>query len=121
MALKLILFGMENTGSYCNPMKLFCVKNKLDLVIANAYDVCRSKGMQRAKSDSIDSFVVAQYLRKNLPIAKLYIPDRKAVELLKKLQSARSLLVKMKTQLSNHMGEAKDFLTLKTIKYLKRI
>ena len=56
----LILFGMENTGSYCNPMKLFCVKNKLDVVVANAYDVCRSKGMQPAKSDSIDAFVVAQ-------------------------------------------------------------
>ena len=35
----LILFGMENTESYCNPMKLFCVKNKLDLVVANAFDV----------------------------------------------------------------------------------
>ena len=29
----LILFGMENTGSYCNPMKLFCLKNKLDVVV----------------------------------------------------------------------------------------
>ena len=112
---------MENTGSYCNPMKLFCLKNKLDVVVANAYDVGPSKGMQRTKSDSIDAFVVAQYLRKNLPITKLYVPDSKAVEYLKKLQSARSLLVKMKTQLSNHLGEAKDFLTLKTTKYLKRI
>ena len=79
---------MENTGSYCNPMKLFCLKNKLDVVVANAFDVCRSKGMQPAKSDSIDAFVVAQYLRKNLPLTKLYVPDSKAVELLKKLQSA---------------------------------
>jgi transposase len=116
----LILFGMENTGSYCNPIKLFCVKNKFDLVVANAYDVCRSKGMQRAKSDSVDSFVVAQYLRKNLPTVKLYVPDRKAVELLKKLQSARSLLVKMKTQLSNHMGEAKSFFDIKDYKILEK-
>lgn len=116
----LILFGMENTGSYCNPMKLFCANNKLDLVVANAYDVCRSKGMQRTKSDSVDSFVVAQYLRKNLPTVKLYIPGRKAIELLKKLQSARSLLVKMKTQLSNHMGEAKDFFDIKDYKILEK-
>jgi len=116
----LILFGMENTGSYCNPMKLFCVKNKLDVVVANAYDVCRSKGMQRTKSDSIDAFVVAQYLRKNLPLTKLYVPDRKSVELLKKLQSARSLLVKMKTQLSNHLGEAKDFFDPKDYKILEK-
>ena len=111
---------MENTGSYCNPMKLFCVKNKLDVVVANAYDVCRSKGMQPAKSDSIDAFVVAQYLRKNLPLTKLYVPDRKSVELLKKLQSARSLLVKMKTQLSNHLGEAKDFFDPKDYKILEK-
>ncbi len=116
----LILFGMENTGLYCNPMKLFCVKNKVDLVVANAYDVSRSKGMQRTKSDSVDAFVVAQYLRRTQPTAKLYIPDSKAVELLRKLQSARSLLIKIKTQLLNHMGEAKDFFDPKEYKTIEK-
>ena len=59
-------------------------------------------------------------MRKNLPNTKLYVPDSKAVELLKKLQSARSLLVKMKTQLSNHLGEAKDFFDPKDYKILEK-
>ena len=50
----------------------------------------------------------------------MYVPDRKSVELLKKLQSARSLLVKMKTQLSNHLGEAKDFFDPKDYKILEK-
>ena len=31
-----ILFGMENTGIYSNPMKVYAMANGLDLVVANA-------------------------------------------------------------------------------------
>jgi transposase len=107
---KEILFGMENTGLYSNPMKTFCVLNNIDLVVGNAYDVSQSKGLRREKSDSADAFMIAQYLRKNLPTIRLYIPDSEIVSKLKRFQSARQMLLKQKHQIDRHLLEMKGFI-----------
>lgn len=116
--LKSILFGMENTGIYCNPMKVFSIAKSLDLVVANAFDVAHSKGIRREKSDSADAFMIAQYLRKNLPTIRLYIPDSEVVMQLKRLQSSRQMLLKQKHQLDRHLLETKDFIPTKEYKTL---
>lgn len=115
---RLILFGMENTGIYCNPMKVFSVAKSLDLVVGNAFDIAHSKGLRREKSDSADAFMIAQYLRKNLPKIRLYIPDSEIVMQLKRLQSSRQMLLKQKHQLDRHLLETKDFIPAKEYKTL---
>lgn len=108
-----ILFGMENTGLYSNPFKLYAVSKGLDLVVSNAFDIAHSKGIKREKSDSADAYLVAQYLRKNLPTIRLYVPDNESVTKLKRLQTARQLLLKQKHQIERHINEMKSFISAK--------
>jgi transposase len=116
--LKQTLFGMENTGIYCNPFKVFSVSKSLDIVVANAYDIAHSKGIRREKSDGADAFMIAQYLRKNLPTIRLYIPDSEVVTQLKRLQSSRQILLKQRHQLDRHLLETKGFISSKEYKKL---
>lgn len=117
---KYILLGMENTGIYSNPMKIYAIAEGLDLVVANAYDVSNSKGIKREKSDSADAFLIAQYLRKNLPTIRLYKPDSQSVERMKRLQSSREMLVKQKHQMERHLTELKGFISEKEYRNLER-
>lgn len=114
-----ILFGMENTGLYSNPFKVFAVSNDLDLVVSNAFDIYNSKGIKREKSDTADAYLIAQYLRKSLPTIKLYVPDNEVVVNLKRYQSARQLLLKQKHQLERHLNEMKAFVSAKEYNDLK--
>lgn len=115
-----LLFGMENTGLYSNPMKFYSVGQGLDLVVANAYDISNSKGIKREKSDSADAFLIAQYLRKNEPSLRLFKPDEQSVSKLKHLQSSRDILLKQKHQTERHLLEMKDFIDEQEYKSLEK-
>lgn len=115
-----LLFGMENTGLYSNPFKAFAVSNDLDLVVSNAYDISNSKGIKREKSDRGDAILIAQYLRKNLPVIRLYVPDNEVVIKLKRYQSALQLLLKQKHQIERHINEMKAFVSAKEHNDLKK-
>jgi transposase len=95
-----ILFGMGNTGIHSNPLKIYAVEKGLDLVVSNALDIANSKGIRREKSDSADAYLIAQYLRKNLPTIRTYKSDNEVVVKIKHLQSARQLLLKQKNDMS---------------------
>lgn len=115
-----ILFGMENTGIYSNPFKVYAVEKRLDLVVSNALDIANSKGIRREKSDSADAYMIAQYLRKNLPTVRIYKPDNEVVAKIKRLQSARQLLLKQKHQIERHVNEMKGFVSAKDQASLKK-
>jgi transposase len=115
----LVLFGMENTGLYSNPMKNYAVAKGWDLVVEHPYSIAKSKGLKRGKTDATDAKMIGQYMRKELPNLRLYLPDSEIVIKLKQLQSSRELLLKEKTQTNQHLNEMKGLIDPKSYQSLE--
>ena len=67
-----ILHGAENTGQYAHPLCRVSVELHFPLWLEDAFQLNRSMGRQREKSDQVDARGIAEYTRRFADKAKLY-------------------------------------------------
>jgi transposase len=101
-------FCMEHTGIYCRPLVDFLIKNKCKTWLEMPIVIKRSMGLQRGKSDKLDSKNIALYAYKNLEDIKLWQPPREEVLKLKDLMTLRERLIKNKKSLKTPIKELKS-------------
>lgn len=100
------LFCGEDTGYYSQTISRYLTEKGYFMWLQNPYAIKKSEGMiRRGKDDRSDSAVIAEFAARYMDMAKRYDLPPKAVEELKALLSARDLLVKTRTALSNSVSE----------------
>ncbi len=67
-----ILHGAENTGQYAHPLCRASVELHFSLWLEDAFQLNRSMGRQREKSDQVDARGIAEYTRRFADKARLY-------------------------------------------------
>ena len=103
------LFCMEHTGVYNNILLDFIAKSKYSVWVEQAVQIKKSLGVQRGKSDKVDSQRIGEYALRYADRCKLWSPPRIHVLKLKKLTTLRKGLIKSKTSLAQGISEYKVF------------
>jgi transposase len=93
------LFCMENTGVYSLLFSMNFSKEGYFIWVENPLEIKKSLGMQRGKSDKIDSLKIAEYAYRFRDRAKRYAMPSKTLFALKDLEAYRERLVKIKSML----------------------
>lgn len=104
------VFGMEQTGIYCNFLKQTLSKVQANYVIDNPLKVKNSMGLIRGKTDKMDSKRIADYLIKNRSALTLYRARRPIIQQLASLMTLRMRLVGTRTALRNPLKEDQGFI-----------
>jgi len=105
-----LIVCMEHTGVYCYPLLDYLVKHGIKIYVQPAIQIIRSQGLQRGKSDKIDSRRIAKYVFKNHSELKSWTPKRVVVQKLKALLVVRERLLKAKNQFEIPIKESKEFI-----------
>jgi transposase len=109
LAISQTLVCAEYTGIYSKPLERVALKMGLNLWIENPRTIKLSIGFTRGKSDSIDSFRIAEYSKRFSDKARLYQCCNKTQEELATLSHARESLIQIKNQILVQIKEAKLF------------
>jgi len=100
------LICAEHTGHYSNILTNCMVKYGYQFWLESPYQISKSQGIQRGKSDQVDAERIAIYARRFSDKASLVRPSNTCVEGLSYLASERSLLMadlaKYKSQITDH-------------------
>jgi transposase len=104
-----IVFCMEHTGIYNNPLLDVLIENKANIWLENPIHIKRSLGLVRGKNDKIDALRIALFAYKNVDDIKLWIPERKIIKTLKSLLSARERIIQAIENLTVPIEESKEF------------
>ncbi|RZJ69836.1 MAG: IS110 family transposase, partial [Flavobacterium sp.] len=105
------VFGMEQTGIYCNHL-LYCLeKLKANIVLDDANHIRNSLGIIRGKSDKVDAKRIAGYLVKGRDTHSLYNSKRPIIHELARLLSLRNRLISVQKILNTPLKEERSFLT----------
>ena len=96
---KSVLFVMEFTGMYNQNLVSCFEKKNLEFWQVNPIDIIRSGGIQRGKTDKIDSLRIVQYAKRNIDKYKPHIPMREELSQVKRLFAVRRNLVKSRKQI----------------------
>ena len=99
----------EHTGIYNAHLLAISQRQKWDLCLESAMQIKQSGGLQRGKSDAVDSYRIALYARKNAEFIKLWQPPRRVITELQKLSALRNRLIGAKNQLKQALNEDKAF------------
>ncbi|RZK59761.1 MAG: IS110 family transposase [Pedobacter sp.] len=99
------VFGMENTGVYCNLLISVLQKAKSNFTVENATHIRNSLGNIRGKTDKIDSQRIATFLFKNRDRLNFWKPKRPIIEELKNLTTLRTRLSSIQVALKTPLKE----------------
>jgi transposase len=99
------VFCMEHTGIYCRVLVDFLTKNEYSTWLEMPVVIKRSMGLQRGKSDKIDSRNIVLYAYKNREDIKLWKAPREEVLKLKDLMTLRDRLIRSKKSLTTPINE----------------
>lgn len=99
------VFCMENTGVYSLLFSMYLHNDGYFVWVENPLEIKRSLGIQRGKSDKLDSLQIAQYAYRFKDKAKRYKMPSKILLALKDLEAYRERLVKVKGMLQKPIGE----------------
>jgi transposase len=105
-----LIVCMEHTGVYCYPMLEHLAKQGIKVYVEPAIRIKQSQGLQRGKTDKIDSKRIARFLFKNHGELKLWVPKRDVIQKLKALLVVRARLLKAKHQFETPIEESKEFI-----------
>jgi len=110
-----VLVVAEYTGSYNDHLVSSIESLNIPLWQCSSLHILRSSGLQRGKSDKIDSLRIAQFAYRNMDQYRAHIPMRTELQQIKRLFAVRRNLVKSRKQIK---GLTKDynFLNPKLIK-----
>ena len=101
------LFCMEHTGIYNYLLANYIHKQTDNLWVEMSLKIIKSMGIQRGKSDKVDSKRLAIYAQKHQSDFKPYQVLRESIVKIKQLLNAREILVETKTKLSVQINEIK--------------
>jgi transposase len=91
------VYCAEHMGIYGKfLMEVFSLK-QVQICFESPLQIRLSLGMQRAKSDVLDSIRIADYARKNVDTLKFWQPPRPCIERLRTLRSIRKKLLKLRS------------------------
>jgi len=104
------IFCIENTGLYTKHLIEVLSKKKLAIWLESPLQIKHSLGIQRGKSDKVDSFRIAQYAYLYREKVAIWSPPRELILSLKHLNALRIRLKKNINCLSLAIKENKSFL-----------
>lgn len=95
------IFALEHTGHYGAMFASLLSERDYDYYMITPYDLKRSLGIQRGKTDAVDAYRIASYTASNKYRLKFYRLPTEVLRKVKALMSARDRMVKMSVQLQN--------------------
>jgi transposase len=95
------LFCLEHTGSYSDTLVHVLQVRKLPLWLESGLRIKRTLGLQRGKSDKVDSLRIARYAFLHQSTAKLWQPVRDIIEQLRQLNVLKKNLQGVLMKLEN--------------------
>ena len=104
-----ILHGAENTGQYAHPLCRASVKLLFPLWLEDAFQLNRSMGRQREKSDQVDARGIGEYTRRFADKAKLYKLPTKFQLRMKHLAKVRQHLLRNSQRSKTMFQEMQQF------------
>lgn len=104
-----ILVCMEHTGVYGKLLISKLSEKQVAFCVEMAYQIQRSLGLQRGKSDRVDAVRIANYAAKNVADLKRYEPPAKILEQAKVLMKIREQLINSRSNLNKYPNELKNF------------
>jgi len=110
-----ILVVAEYTGSYNDHLVTICENMNLPLWQCSSVHIIRSSGLQRGKTDKIDSLRIAQFAYRNIDQYRPHIPMRAGLKQIKRLFAVRRNLIKSRKQIKS-LTKDYDFLNPKLVK-----
>lgn len=103
------LFCLEQTGLYNNHITSMLHSMEANIWVEKAIEIKRSSGLQRGKSDKVDSQRIAFFAFRNQDKARLWSAPRVVIQQLKRLTGVRERLLIMVSQLNKPIQESKKF------------
>ncbi|MDG2450897.1 MAG: IS110 family transposase [Saprospiraceae bacterium] len=104
-----VLFCLEHTGLYGAIVINSLLKKKANVWVEMPYTIKHSMGIQRGKSDKVDSLRIAQYAFRFQDKAQLYRLSSSNLERIKTLLAMREKLIRAGQGLKKHLTELKKF------------
>lgn len=102
------LVCFENTGTYSKLLLEWLVSQQIKCVEENPLTILRSSGIQRGKSDKIDSGIICLYAFQQKESLRPTSLDSPSIQTMKKLLSRRDFLVKHRASLMASLKEQRS-------------
>ena len=115
------LICCEHTGIYSQHILSLATENNFSLWLESSLRIKRSLGLQRGKSDKIDSVRISEYAFRYADRATIWQPERQIVLKLRQLVALRKRLLNAKNILRIPLGEVADFQDKKLQKEMEKL
>ena len=115
------LICCEHTGIYSQHILSLATENNFSLWLESSLRIKRSLGLQRGKSDKIDSVRISEYAFRYADQATLWQPERQIVLKLRQLVGLRKRLLNAKNTLRVPMEEVTAFQDKKLQKEMEKL
>lgn len=103
-----LYFCFEDTGRYSRPLAVFLTESGIQFTMAQAFDMKRSIGMKRGKSDRVDAKAIAQYAWQKRDVIKPTRLNSGMVAQLRQLLALRDKMIKHRTAYKNSVNDLQD-------------
>ena len=104
------VFGMEDTGYYCNHILKILEDLKANVVVGDPRHMKSAMGLIRGKTDKLDAKRIAQFLVANKENLNLLVLKRPLIDKLVRLSSLRNRLISTKIALKTPLKEESAFI-----------
>ena len=101
-------FCFEDTGRYSRPLAVFLTESNILFNMAQPFDMKRSLGLKRGKSDRVDAKAIAQYAWQKRDVIEPTILNSPMVAQLRQLLALRDKLIKHRTAYKNSINDLQD-------------
>jgi transposase len=108
ITLEQLFFCMENTGIYHRSLVDFLQRKKAFVWVENPFAIKWSMGLQRGKTDQMDSQRICLYAFRNQDKAKGYSSKDESIQKVSELLAARERLIKARQMLLVPIQELKE-------------
>ncbi len=115
------LICCEHTGAYSQNILALATENYLPLWLESSLRIKRSLGLQRGKSDKIDSVRISEYAFRYADQATLWQPERQIILKLRQLVGLRKRLLNAKNTLRVPLEEVTAFQDKKLQKEMEKL
>lgn len=103
-----LYFCFEDTGRYSRPLAVFFAESGIQFTMAQAFDMKRSIGMKRGKSDRVDAKAIAQYAWQKRDVINPTRLNSGMVAQLRQLLALRDKMIKHRTAYKNSVNDLQD-------------
>ena len=103
-----LYFCFEDTGRYSRPLAVFLTESNILFTMGQAFDMKRSLGLKRGKSDRMDAKAIAQYAWQKRDVIIPTKLNSAMVSQLRQLLALRDKLIKHRTAYKNSINDLQD-------------